>query len=521
MNTTEINAPLTTVEKRKKRKKRLLCLVSLLLIVFGLYYFIGVRSYVIEYDDEVENFKYGSIGSEGVNGLPYWVFQAMPHLFQDKLGPNGYASFGFIYEDGQDIPTGFSKRVVQGVDRVWLNCAGCHVGTYEDPNGEIQQVVGGSANRMRLLDFIQFFREAAIDTRLTGDNLVKSVNAVGGDLNFFEELVYKYVIFGAVKKGLLALRDQLAFLDRDDLEDWGPGRVDTFGPYKAIQFGFPMDKEHLSVQALNGSTDYPSLWMQRPREGMNLHWDGNNNSVAERNLSAALGAGVTPITVDIKRLGRLREWMWDFPAPKYPLMDSLDQGLLEKGKPLYAEYCAECHGDMGTGRYPDQYNYDSNHYSRLGRVEHIDDIGTDTGRLDSYTENFAAAQNMLYAGYPWRFTHFKKTNGYANHPLDGIWAASPYLHNGSVPTLRDLLEPSYRRPKVFYRGSNQFDWKKVGYESYVEHAKGDHPVAPEGDLFLFDTSKFGNGNKGHEGKEYGTYLSAEEKDAIVEYMKTF
>ena len=70
-----------------------------------------------------------------------------------------------------------------------------------------------------------------------------------------------------------------------------------------------------------------------------------------------------------------------------------------------------------------------------------DEIGTDRKRLDSFSYEFAANMNLLYAGYPWRFTRFRKTNGYANMPLDGVWLRAPYLHNGSMPTLRDLLEP--------------------------------------------------------------------------------
>ena len=70
---------------------------------------------------------------------------------------------------------------------------------------------------------------------------------------------------------------------------------------------------------------------------------------------------------------------------------------------------------------------------------------------------FAANQYALYPESPYRFTHFRKTNGYANQPLDGIWLRAPYLHNGSVPTLRDLLEPPEQRPKVFYRGYDVFD----------------------------------------------------------------
>jgi hypothetical protein len=159
-----------------------------------------------------------------------------------------------------------------------------------------------------------------------------------------------------------------------------------------------------------------------------------------------------------------------------------------------------------------EYHYDTNRFSRLGQVENLDQIGADPGRLNSYTQNFAAAQNMLFAGYPWRFTHFGKTAGYASQPLDGIWARSPYLHNGSVPTLRDLLEPVRSRPSRWYRGSDILDPVKVGYRS-------DAYGYAKQDLFLYDTSVPGNSNSGHEGKVYGTELSAADKDAIVEYMK--
>ena len=94
-----------------------------------------------------------------------------------------------------------------------------------------------------------------------------------------------------------------------------------------------------------------------------------------------------------------------------------------------------------------------------------------------------------------------------------VWARSPYLHNGSVPTLRDLLEPAAARPKKWYRGSDILDTGRVGYRS-------DGFGSAREDLFLYDTSVPGNGNGGHEGKSYGTELPAADKDAIVEYMKT-
>jgi hypothetical protein len=99
-------------------------------------------------------------------------------------------------------------------------------------------------------------------------------------------------------------------------------------------------------------------------------------------------------------------------------------------------------------------------------------------------------------------------------PLDGIWLRAPYLHNGSVPTLRALLEPTERRPKVFYRGNDVYDRIDVGF---VADAPDDHGRR----FFRFDTSGPGNGNAGHEGRAYGTELSDADKAALVEYLKTF
>ncbi|HVX58069.1 MAG TPA: hypothetical protein VHA37_10210, partial [Candidatus Saccharimonadales bacterium] len=377
-------------------------------------------------------------------------------------------------------------------------------------------IYGAPANNLRLFDLIKFFIKVGNDPRFTADNLIDAIDspAVGGHLNFVERLIYRYVVFPRVQTALQHLAQQVSFINRQ--ADWGPGRVDTFNPYKAIQFNFPMDAEHITSEELNGSSDFPAIWEQAPRDGMHLHWDGNNTSVDERNLSAALGAGVTPVTVDIDAILRIRNWIWTLRAPSFPVPAAIDAGKVARGRQLFSEYCANCHGMKNQAG---QYDYSTNHYPQLGQVEPLDKIGTDPDRWASYTQDFSAAQNMLYAGYPWRFSHFRKTGGYANQPLDGIWARSPYLHNGSVPTLRDLLEPSTCqggnpcRPAKWYRGSDILDTAKVGYQSdgYGYDLK---------DLFLYDTTVPGNSNRGHEGKAYGTELPAADKDAIVEYMKT-
>ena len=460
------------------------------------------------YDDIQEHFKYGSIGSEPGGSLlapiggalpPYWILTALPSICSDKA-PNGFAGFGFVVEPGKDRPVGISKRRRLGMDEAGLNCATCHTSTVRDtPNSAPRIVLGMPAQQLDLQAFVQFVLDCTLDNRLTAD-AVRGRFPKNGGPSLFERALLRVGLVDRLKLQTLNLRNRMAPILADGVPKWGRGRVDTFNPYKAVQFNWDLSK--LPPNELIGASDYPSLWNQKPREGMHLHWDGDNDSVDERNLSAALGAGVTPVTVDHDSLKRLRDWIWTLPPPKYPY--AVDEPLAAQGAPLYQRYCVDCHADS---RFRDGVKAGS----RVGLVEPIETIGTDRHRLDSYTFVFASNQVGLYPGSEYRFTHFRKTNGYANHPLDGIWLRGPYLHNGSVPTLRDLLEPPDRRPTSFYRGNDLFDRQKVGFVSDVEKAGVQ--------VFTrYDTSVPGNGNGGH---LYGTILSDDEKRAIVEYLKTF
>ena len=126
-----------------------------------------------------------------------------------------------------------------------------------------------------------------------------------------------------------------------------------------------------------------------------------------------------------------------------------------------------------------------------------------------WTANSATAYNAYGEGHSWKFSNFRKTAGYTATPLDGIWLTGPYLHNGSVPTLADLLEPVEARPKKFWRGYDLIDTARVGFvSSGPEAERAGTPL---------DVTLEGNSNAGH---TYGTDLSAEEKRALLEYMKT-
>ena len=80
-----------------------------------------------------------------------------------------------------------------------------------------------------------------------------------------------------------------------------------------------------------------------------------------------------------------------------------------------------------------------------------------------WTEAARDAYNNYREGHDWGFKSFRKIEGYVAEPLDGLWLNGPYLHNGSVPTLRDLLEPPAQRPVTFVRGLDVVDGRNGGF----------------------------------------------------------
>jgi hypothetical protein len=98
---------------------------------------------------------------------------------------------------------------------------------------------------------------------------------------------------------------------------------------------------------------------------------------------------------------------------------------------------------------------------------------------------------------------------YAARPLYGIWAAAPFLHNGSVPTLYDLLLPPEQRPKKFALGARAYDPVKLGFAVSTSCDQQD---------CIVDTTRTGDGNGGH---LWGTDLSEADRTALLEYLKSY
>ncbi|MEM6778805.1 MAG: hypothetical protein AAF670_14215 [Planctomycetota bacterium] len=185
----------------------------------------------------------------------------------------------------------------------------------------------------------------------------------------------------------------------------------------------------------------------------------------------------------------------------------IDPGLAQRGSPLFNDHCARCHGTYGDqAAYPNQ-------------MVDIHDVGTDPVRLEALS-----VQGRQKYGRSW-FAHAGEEGeqdtrpepiGYVAPPLDGVWASPPYFHNGSVPTLWDVLHPK-ERPTVWYPTTEAMDPQKIGLT--VQSVDKVPLMNPDVAVRRghFDTRRFGKSNAGH---DYPDDLTEPEKEAVLEYLKT-
>jgi len=468
-----------------------LVLGVLLLLGFGLYVNLAKAEPDTVFADPAEQFKYGAIGLGMAYRIPTYLWNVMPQLCSDLLPPDvagrvatdpkvGWQSLGLLYEEGKETPVGFSQRHI-GYPAVEPNCALCHTGSYRTAADAPQQLIlGGSAHQLDLEAFQWFLYDCAASDAFTVDNVMAAIEK-NEDLGWFETQVYRSAILPFAKTGLAIQRK--AYQWQKSRPTQGRGRTDTFNPTKIVVFHMPDD-------GTIGTVDLPVIWNQRARVGLELHWDGNNDDITERNYAAAMAVGASPYSVLPDNFKRVTDFVLTLPPPKYPF--PIDQAAAERGWEVFSAQCAGCHA------------LDS---EKVGTVTPIEDIGTDRHRLDSFTKELVDVFHTIDEE-PFHFDAYRKTEGYSNLPIDGAWARAPYLHNGSAMSLVDLLSPADQRADKFTRGSDVYDPERMGFVSGP-------PTVGEG--FVQDASVDGNGNQGH---EYGTQLSDDDKHDLIEYLKT-
>jgi len=268
---------------------------------------------------------------------------------------------------------------------------------------------------------------------------------------------------------------------------------------------------------------------------------------------------------------KMEEMASKLKAPEWPgeelfgKLGKIDPDRVASGKVLYGKLCAGCHApqwetpttDDGVDVLPQPYPPDAvaqkagKRYYHL-RIFNLYTIGTDPGDAENFAGRYADARAIGLQRKTWgpeviypviagimkryytdneiptekqvewngyRGNYWRAPKAYPARPLAGIWATAPFLHNGSVPNLYELLSPVEKRSKTFYRGNLEYDPEHLGFESKKEKSKDGVK------LFEFDTAKKGNSNFGHEFRDgtgkgvIGRKLSKDERLQIIEYLK--
>jgi hypothetical protein len=283
------------------------------------------------------------------------------------------------------------------------------------------------------------------------------------------------------------------------------------------------------------------------RQRYHANWDGNQGA-SSRTLASGASATGDPRMVNVRIHEPLNPFIDNLPPSPYPFA-SVDLARAREGKAIFKEQCASCHKPNNATIYPaSKLGVDANRtmvnteVSRYGMTALVMEACTIYGLNNEGKPgaqwcipqgDWNARQEEYFRDTPRRVA--EGTNGYKADMLHGIWAQAPYLHNGSVPTIGQLICPA-TRPAKFLRGNLYYDEALVGFEW------ANRPTARYGpnDTILikeYDTTVPSKANTGHtfgsnlcpdtsgldpmrDRKEIETRLLGSRVGALLAYLKT-
>jgi hypothetical protein len=154
----------------------------------------------------------------------------------------------------------------------------------------------------------------------------------------------------------------------------------------------------------------------------------------------------------------------------------------------------------------------------------LDVVGTDPVRALGFSIEVGRAYLKSWFGQErgpnGESYHGLNIGGYQAPPLDGVWATAPYFHNGSVPTVYQVLK-SKERPRFFTRSfrteKEDYDLSRLGLRITVLSKRPDPDLPAIERRKVYDTTLPGQGNGGH---RFGDHLTEDERMAVIEYLKT-
>ena len=469
--------------------------------------------------------RYGFIHAKGIAN---WRADLAPRPALPEI--NGFIRSTIAF----DVPV--AARVTMPVKKFRLEvgnitCAACHTGVTYDAGGmPTKDVWLGSGNSSLNIDgyFNQIYRGlkfAAADPK----RFAKKVHEAYPTMNPDEAKTIDALLPRIAKE-----IKKYAPMDRVfPFPNGGPGLTNGIGAFKrdahltdlytynAQEAGF-VSIPDISYRGFRSSFTYDGVYgvpgkpryetIDRARAHDPRHLDDLANLAAFFTYSA-MGNVIPNIEPNMPKV---REVFADFlrdlkPAP-FPGVIRADLSL--RGQDVFRTSCAGCHGTyapIATGvEHPELLSF-PNRFVEQAK------LGTDPYRWKRVDHRVAKfTKGNIFAKY---VDSGEALGGYVAPILSGIWYTAPYLHNGSVPTLRQFMNPETRAVR-FELGGHALDLENVGIRS-VRAANGDsvYPAdyRPWSQPGFYDTREPGHSNHGHERPFVG--MSADDKQALLEYLK--
>lgn len=458
--------------------------------------------YLSSHKNELGALLYAPIGELGV---PRETLERFSSVMPDIWGPpeEKFAAVGLgpdLYDPSNTLPLGIATYTSLGREYATFSCGTCHVGRVVGPDGQQHLLFGAPNTRFNAVFFA--FEDTANDPRwlaLGGGVPAATIQQALKLRRQVEERTIEGYTFDPQRHP-----DTPAAFARNR-----PGFFDSF----AVIFAMQAMPEALTpggdaaiaqvMPPAPGEADIMSLWLQRDRPV--AEWDGSLPHPVYRNLAASLGAVGFGQVVNYDTAATVAQLAENLPPPPYPF--EVDGVRAERGRVLFDQYCGGCHYDGAQTIYPAAVTgTDPNRALSV----------TTEGRARLLTALRNSCTDPAVCNVPDNQVVAEPTlRGYMALPLRGIWARAPYLHNGSVPTLRQLLLPE-TRPARFFRGAIQYDTANVGFV-------WDERASQEKYTHEYDTSLAGRSNHGHADATFlGLNWQAhpEELEDLLEYLKT-
>jgi hypothetical protein len=481
--------------------------------------------------------------------------------FMDNLARYGFIPDGKHAQNPAALPVGMTVGRSHLTNRVMVgfNCTTCHVGELWR-NGRRVRIDGGP-NMMRLNNLFADMKAeldatlAARDGRRERFLVSLARHRRDNDVAFpsdrtLAERAQDLATDIELAEAFVGYLKAMPTIKAQTVTQNGYGRADAFGVARNLLFG----KNQQNLRPQNAPVSFPHMWGIETTAW--LQWGANMNSVMERNIGQSLGVGAVfdaesfAATTRLDNLNTLEHLVYKLTRPEWPVdvFGPIDETKAARGRDLYDRQCANCHEKPFAVTPSGLVVYQLFTLKETGVSPLVAQNFDDTLIVDGKSVRFAAAafsaleslKKQYYVSHniseqtqaewegrarrpppQWspamrstlaeadKYPDSRGGRVYPAKPLAGIWATAPYLNNGSVANMWDLLTPPNARAKSYSLGSREYDVEKLGYRTTPD------PGAPA-PAWEFRTSETGNSNGGH---VYGTNLSDEDKWALIEFMK--